>query len=438
MSIESAGGSSRDVTMIDGFSLSLSQGTGIATYSRNLAICLRNAEQKTAVLYGRPIPASAPPLLKEVGLYDEETDRPSTRLQEVLLSVSRLTSPTLTYSAYEIPLNGAVIDQQVRHRVPEGIRAWNVSNLYKRAERQFAIWRQFTTVRSDDPPRLMHWTYPLPVHMRGTRNIYTLHDLVPLRLPYTTLDHKRRYFHMVKHIAETADHISTVSECSKRDIINLLGVPEHKVTNTYQAVHIPESMRMTSDQEVAAEIQNVFGLKHRGYWLFYGALEPKKNVGRIVQAYLASGVPEPLILVGPNAWGTETKNLVKDIEDGAYGRKILRFNYVPFATLVSLIRGAKATVFPSLYEGFGLPVLESMLLGTPVISSNTSSIPEVAGNAALLVDPYDVLQIKAAFLALSANHELRGELVAKGHKQCNSFSIEKFTQRLLGLYGKVR
>jgi glycosyltransferase involved in cell wall biosynthesis len=437
MTISSNQGHLRDRVMIDGFSLSLAQGTGIATYSRNLAVSLRSVVAKIAVLYGRPIASDAPALLKEVGLYDEDPERPPTFFQETQLSLGRLAAPTLTYDAHPIALTGAIIDNQVRHRVPEGIDAWNVNNLYRSAERQFAIWRKFSTVRAPGPPPIMHWTYPMPVHMHGARNIYTLHDLVPLRLPFTTLDHKRRYFRMVKHIADTADHISTVSECSKRDIVNLLGVPEHKVTNTYQAVHIPEALRKATDADVAAEVQNIFGLQYGGYWLFYGALEPKKNVSRIVQAYLASGVTEPLVIVGPNAWGRETMNLQKDIEAGVYGRKILRFNYVPFPTLVNLIRGAKATVFPSLYEGFGLPVLESMLLGTPVIASNTSSIPEVAGDAALLVDPYDVSQIKAAFQAISTNPELRLELASRGFKQSGHFTTEKFSDRLQSLYAKL-
>lgn len=412
--------------MIDGFSLSLSQGTGIATYARGLAQALKSLDRRVGVLYGRPIARTAPPLLKEVCLYDVDEEKEPTRLQQLSLSLARLSAPTLTYEADHVPLTGSVVTDQMRHRVPEGIEAWNVSNLYDKAHRSFSIWREFTTVRMPIPPRVMHWTYPLPVRMAGARNIYTLHDLVPLRLPYTTLDNKRRYYRMVKEIADTADHIITVSECSKRDIMSLLGVPEHRITNTYEAVHIPEHILKPTDADVAAEVENVYGLKHRRFFLFYGALEPKKNVTRLVQAYLASGVTDPLVIVGPKAWGTETKALALEIDKGVFGNRIRRFNYVPFQTLVSLIRAAKATLFPSLYEGFGLPVLESMLLGTPVLSSNVSSIPEVAGDAALLVNPYNTGEIRDGIIALDGNPELRAELVARGRKRAEMFGMENF------------
>ena len=407
----------RPFTMIDGYSMSLAQGTGIATYARNLVHSLQTGGHKVGVLYGRPVANKAPPLVKEVTLYDHIEERPNSLLRQTGLSLARVTAPTLTYTASHVPLTGAVIDSQMRNRVPAGIDAWNVHSLYEKAERQFALWNQFTTVRMPNPPRVMHWTYPQPIRMEGSRNIYTLHDLVPLRLPYTTLDNKRRYYRLVKKIADTADHIVTVSECSKRDIMSLLGVPENKITNTYQSVHIPDHLLKRTDEEIAAEIENIYGLPFRGYFIFYGAFEPKKNVTRLVHAYLASGVSAPLVMVGPDAWGTETKLLAKEIEAGAYGNRIRRMKYVPFETLVCLIRGAKATLFPSLYEGFGLPVLESMMLGTPVLSSNVSSIPEVAGRGALLVDPYSGNDMRAGILTLDCNAEKRAALAAHGKEQ---------------------
>jgi glycosyltransferase involved in cell wall biosynthesis len=133
-----------------------------------------------------------------------------------------------------------------------------------------------------------------------------------------------------------------------------------------------------------------------------------------------------LVIAGPKAWGTETKLLAQDIDKGVYGKRVRRLNYVPLPTLVSLIRGAKATLFPSLYEGFGLPVLESMQLGTPVLSSDVSSIPEVAGDAALLVNPYNTGEIRDGILALDANPELRAELVARGRKRAEVFGMQRF------------
>src|SRR5690606_34333560 len=112
-------------------------------------------------------------------------------------------------------------------------------------------------------------------------------------------------------------------------------------------------------------------------------------------------------------------------------------DYVPSQLLHSLIRGAKAVLFPSLYEGFGLPVLEAMTLGTPVLTSNTSSVPEVAGDAALLVDPYNVTDIAKGIEALDGNEALRAELRARGSKRAALFSEAEYTRRLAAVYEKV-
>ena len=117
--------------------------------------------------------------------------------------------------------------------------------------------------------------------------------------------------------------------------------------------------------------------------------------------------------------------------------RIVRLDYAPFRLLISLIRGAKAVLFPSLYEGFGLPILESMLLGTPVLSSNTSSVPEVAGDGALLVDPYDARQIADGVRALDDDDSLRAELSERGARRAALFSETAYQERLAAVYAKV-
>ncbi|MDF1836165.1 MAG: glycosyltransferase family 1 protein, partial [Alteraurantiacibacter sp. bin_em_oilr2.035] len=304
----------------------------------------------------------------------------------------------------------------------------------------FDLWGKFLSVQMPEPHQLAHWTYPLPMKAKGCPNVYTLHDLVPLRLPYTTLDKKRRYLNLLRRIAKTADHIVTVSEHSRRDIIELLGVPEAKVTNTYQSVHIPDEILKIDEAQVTRDVEGVAGVGCQEYLLYWGAIEPKKNVGRLIEAYLSSNIKNPLVIVGARAWKSDQElrllNSVNSAFSGARspGNRIVLLDYVPFRLLMSLIRGAKGAIFPSLYEGFGLPVLEAMLLGTPVICSDTSSLPEVAGDAALTVDPYNTDQLSSQITRLDSDADLRADLSRRGIARAARFSPDLFRQRMHEVY----
>jgi glycosyltransferase involved in cell wall biosynthesis len=432
--------------MIDGMNLGLEKGTGVATYARNLSYGLRDIGCEVGVLYGGRSAPGVESLLKEIAFFDSNVGKPPKWLA-VLLAVQEAAIAGFGFTAAEVEISGRVIYDTFKSKMPYFDNVWNSRRLFERARASFTLRKKLAPVTLPRTPDVMHWTYPIPLRAKGSKNIYTLHDLVPLRLPYTTLDNKRRYYRLVRKIAAQADHIVTVSECSKKDLISLLGIPEAKITNTYESVNIPAKYRDKPEDVVKREIEGTFGLKHRGYFLFYGSIEPKKNIGRLIEAYLASNVETPLVIVGAQAWKSEQELRLMDKDhlhtrvllgnETRVKKKIHMLEYAPFNLLVSLIRGAKATLFPSLYEGFGLPVLESMLLGTPVLSSNTSSIPEIAGNAALLVDPYDTRAIAEGIRELDSNAELRAGLVAKGRKQAEVHSEEKHKQRLETLYARL-
>jgi glycosyltransferase involved in cell wall biosynthesis len=190
----------------------------------------------------------------------------------------------------------------------------------------------------------------------------------------------------------------------------------------------------------------LFGLEPRGYFLFFGTIEPKKNLARIVEAYLSSAVKSPLVIVG-KAWlnpnqRSRTRNA--SLEAGALptaihsrSDRIRRYDYLPFSSLLTLIQGARAVLFPSIYEGFGLPVLEAMQLGTPVLTSTAGSLPEISGDAALLVDPYDVNAIRAGIETLEADAGLRKELADKGRRQAIMFDPEHYRRRLQVAYAPL-
>lgn len=433
---------------IDGYNLALEQGTGVATYARNLSFCLRDLGAEVGVLYGtKTSTISMNSLLREIAFFDPRVGQPP-KIIRAASALRRAFSSAFGEIATQVPITGRVVRDTYKSRLPHFDHMWNVQNLFDAQRLHFKIYRNRMNVFFRQPPQIMHWTYPLAIRVRGARNAYTLHDLVPLRLPYTTLDNKRVYYRLAHQLARRGDHIITVSEASKRDIVSLLGVPEEKVSNTYQAVDIPARYAQKPLTDVKSEIEGTFGLGYQKYFLFFGAIEPKKNVGRLIEAYLASGVQDPLVLVGKKAWKSreELRLLFGNdhvrylfTQDGVtqQRRRVQHIDYASFPLLVSLIRGAKAVLFPSLYEGFGLPALEAMLLGTPVLTSNTSSMPEVVGDAAMKVDPYDVQALVEGIRALDTDAGLRGRLAQAGPGQAALFSPERYRVRLRDAYAKM-
>jgi len=188
-------------------------------------------------------------------------------------------------------------------------------------------------------------------------------------------------------------------------------------------------------------IASVFGLPPRGFYLFFGASDPKKNIGRIVDAYLASQSERPLVVVSSRDWGMSEASGGLGKDGMVYGRKvnrpIIQLQYLPRDMLFRLIRSARAVLFPSLYEGFGLPALEAIQLGTPVISSNISSLPEVVGKGGLLVDPYDTKAIAGAIRQIDQDDALVERLSHEGRAHSAMFTNDAFAQRLRGMYAKM-
>ncbi|WP_027443876.1 glycosyltransferase family 4 protein [Erythrobacter cryptus] len=430
--------------LIDGYNLGLEKGTGVATYARNLSYEIANLGHEVQVLYGNNASATRNDLLREIYFFDSAVDERIKWLEMLDRAYQAVQGP-LAVGARPIPVTGKVITRTFQSRLPKFDRLYNAPDVFSRAQAVYRLWKLMLAVRLPHKPDLAHWTYPMPIKVRGRPNIYTLHDVVPLRLPYTTLDQKRHYFRLMKKLGRSADHIVTVSESSKRDLINLVGIPAERITNTYQSVSIPDKYRFKPEDQVAREVEGLTGFDYKGYFLFWGSLEPKKNIGRLIEAYLSSQVETPLVIVGAQAWKSEQELKLLGETGTVYGslerrrgarKRIIQMPYAPFPLLVSLIRGAKVAMFPSLYEGFGLPVLEAMLLGTPVICSNTSSLPEVAGDAALMVDPYDTQAITQAIRTMDADAGLREHYAAAGHRQAELFSPESYRKRLKVVYDR--
>ena len=428
----------------DGWNLALPRGTGIATYSRVLIRLAREFGHDVGILYSIPRSPADDPLLREVAFFAApRPPRPPTLGSEIEKYLDRVRALWPIRPA-PVEASGAVLRRAVEADPVTGCRLFASREVFRTAVGLFEMTGRFTTLAFAERPDVFHFTFPTPVRAAGARNVYTIHDLVPLRLPFASGDNKRTTYTLLKKIAADADHIVTVSESARRDIVEILGVSGDRVTNTYQAAMLPDGAAERPDGSIANELAALFGLEFGGYLLFYGALEPKKNVGRIIEAYFRSGVGMPLVLVTGGGWGNDVERaLLGEVEAHQASRaaagkpSVRRLDYVGAAALAALIRGARAGIFPSLYEGFGLPVLECMTLGTPVVTSREGSLPEIAGDAALLVDPYDVGAIATALRTIVNDGDLRAELSRRSRVQAEQFSLSRYRDRVKQLYDRI-
>jgi glycosyltransferase involved in cell wall biosynthesis len=425
---------------IDGYNLALKHGTGIATYGRNLLASVRAAGFSTQVLFGPDAPVNSDNLVNEANLAGAPLPLRKATRSDKIRQYFRVRTSTWGRAAHGVTPTGEVIWPQSF----DASQFWMAQKLFKDAKRCQSLFGRpipvhFEASDMGEPPDVMHWTTPLPLFARKIPNIYTIHDLIPLRLPHATLNDRASFMSLHRHAVQRADQIAVVSEATRQDVIRILGVAEDRVTNTYQTFHLPDFV-YRSKEEVAQELIGTFNLEWKNYFLHFGAVEPKKNLGRIVEAFLASGVRCPLVVVGGRGWlGEDELALLHQFrrESGANAQQIQFYEYMSHRMLISLIRGAKATIFPSLYEGFGLPVLESMALSTAVLTSTGGSLPEVAEDAGIIVDPYDVHAIGRGLQALDSDEGLRHHLERQGVVQAAKFSPTAYEARLCELYAKV-
>ena len=269
---------------------------------------------------------------------------------------------------------------------------------------------------------LFHATDHYIPKLRNTPVVATIMDVIGIRHPEWVNPSLRSFKNaLFRKTVGWADQIITISNYSAADIADWLGTQAPKITAI--PLGVSEDYFKPIAQEDKNSVLNQYQLRP-GYFISVGTLQPRKNVERIIQAHalLPSSVrtEHPLVVVGQNGWRTDDLiQTLSQLEQDGYGRWL---KYVPRKDIFALLKSAHALVFPSLYEGFGLPVLEGFASGIPVITSNTSSLPEVAGEAASLVNPNSVEEIAHAMLQLVEQTDLRNTLIQKGSLQVNKFS----------------
>jgi glycosyltransferase involved in cell wall biosynthesis len=282
---------------------------------------------------------------------------------------------------------------------------------------------------------LYHATEHLLLPLRGIPTVLTVHDMIFKLFP----EHLKRLNHWYLNATmplycRRADAIIAVSLSSKRDLVAQYGLDREKVTVVYEAAShefVPAS------PSALDEVKRRYGLPDR-FLIHVGTIEPRKNLVRLVEALEQlrdAGLTIPLLVAGVKGWLYD--RFFRRLAQLQVRDAVLFPGYVPAADLPLLYGAATAAVMPSVYEGFGLPVLEAMACGTPVISSNASSLPEVGGDAARYFDPYDVDAMADAIRAVWIDPDLRVTLRQEGLAQAARFSWERAAEETMAVYAGI-
>ncbi|SHO47123.1 glycosyltransferase family 4 protein [Anaerocolumna xylanovorans] len=286
----------------------------------------------------------------------------------------------------------------------------------------------------EDSEITQFFNYYIPPGVKG-KKVTVIYDMTFKVFPETV--RKRTLFFLalnIKKACNRADKIITISEFSKNEIIKYLKVEPDKISIMPCGVDQNKFHNNYTIKEIN-EAKKKYGIEDE-YFLYLGTLEPRKNVERLVKAYSLLKkekfkIPK-LVLAGKKGWlYNEIFNI---IETEGINADIIFTDYVDENNVPLLMGGAKAFVFPSIYEGFGLPPLEAMACGTPVITSNVASLPEVVEGAALMVNPFSVDEIKEAMLHIMESDELANQLIEKGFNRVKKFTWENSTRVLLQIY----
>jgi glycosyltransferase involved in cell wall biosynthesis len=418
--------------LIDGYNLELPKGTGVKTYGISSIQALNILGAKIDVLYSLPLQIkSRSPAITEALFFDPNSRSigRGTKLRYLL----KILSP-IALKPERLEISNVVIrdrDNIMSDRLLGDIGVFNQPLCYQLANQSFKQFNWEKTLELPHKIDIWHATYPLPLTIKGAKKITTIHDLIPLRLPYTTLDNKDFFYRIIKKAIETSELILTVSENTRRDLLDIYQCPPEKIYNTYQPVPIEKNRDKL--KKLAIYLRK-YNLQEQQYILFVGAIEPKKNLGRLLDAYAMADTDLPLVIVGKKGWLWKQDFGKIDFLFNTGTKRAIVLDYLPREDLTYLYRGAYCLVFPSLYEGFGLPPLEAMGLGCPVIASNVSSLPEVCGDAALYIDPYNIEDIADKLNLLIGDRTLRDSLATAGVRQAELFGMDNYLTRISQAY----
>lgn len=273
----------------------------------------------------------------------------------------------------------------------------------------------------DRPDLLFVPAHVVPL-LHPPRSVVTIHDLGYLVFPEAHTARRRLELDLsTRWCLHAARRVIAISQVTKDDLVRHYGADPQRVAVVHHGVG--SAFRPPDDPGQIAATRARYGLD-APYFLYVGAIQPRKNLARLIEAFARAAASDTLLVIaGRRGWLSDP--IMRRADELGIARRVRFPGYVPDADLPALLGGALAFVFPSLYEGFGMPVLEAMACGAPVLTSTTSALPEVAGDAALLVDPCDTDAIAAALARLAADAPLRADLRARGLARTAGFSWER-------------
>lgn len=272
---------------------------------------------------------------------------------------------------------------------------------------------------------------PKGIHKSEIPSVVTIHDLIFMRYPefYKPIDRKI-YFKKVKYACHSAEKIIAISKQTKHDIETFFHVPPEKVELIYQPV-----APVFFEKQNPSSIREKYNLPEK-FILAVGTLERRKNQLALLQAVHSAGVRVPLVFVGKQTtFYLEEMN--RFIEENEMEGQVKFLNNIPEADLAAMYQSAVFSAYISVFEGFGLPVIESMACGCPVLTSKVSVLPETAGDAAVLCNPAKIDEIAQKVLSLLENENLRKEIIEKGKQRANHFHPEEYARNLISLYSGI-
>ncbi len=275
-----------------------------------------------------------------------------------------------------------------------------------------------------------HYVYPFPYG----KKVMTIHDLTFLKFPFCSTKIVKTYTQRIRKCLQWTDLIITFSKNTKQDIIHYFGIENNKIAITSEASRYNTNyLKDKNIQEIKSKINYDF---EQPFILFVGTMEPRKNIVNLVKAFNILkekyAVNHHLILIGQKGW--EYEKIFAEIDNSNFRHEILHLGYLSDEAVAVCYSLADVFVYPSLYEGFGLPILEAMTLGAPVITSKTSSLPEVAQEAAMYINPRDYESIATTVHEVISQPDLREDLITRGKNRAKLYSWEKVAEETVKAY----